>query len=620
MPSVRFRSGVLAVSILVGLYTLYAANSMVHSEPRLENKPDPSSQSSQAQAQAQASSSAASYSSSQDLVESSRMHPAVLLWGSNSNNLICPAQDPTGATSTTSESTDGTAVALLQGLTLRDLAFAESHAAAISHSGDLLQWGPAFAIHLPATTLKMRDLVAVRCSATKTYALTRMGDLLEITPDPTAAAKNAAVQVSTIRLPASASPSERITDIACGNNHLIALSSAGLVYTLATDINGNKFGQLGLGSASDEALTSMLTPVQRLAGIKCDKIAAGRTHSIVGSADGRVFGFGHNRVGQLGIGTTKDAAVPDPTEIRSLWSSTGSKSPKPLDAKCSQIAAGGDTSLFVIDTMAATQVMSSGNGQFGQLGNGSFSHAQFTPVLIKQLSNLVEYDEKHHKVVPIRIAKIAVGNAHCAAVLDNSPGAPASSTLSSMLGRATPGSTTLAASSASAVANTVPLSSSPSPSSTSSSLSSASLASRFASSWKTSPTVFGRDLMMWGRNLDGELMRADSKRGNAPVPGSVLAISAAPASSSTLPSSVIHAIPATPVAASTTVTATTAHTPNNNNKIESNDQEQNVLKENLRMQLASVAPVYSRDGCHHAYQDIALGHNLTAVFTRSVVA
>lgn len=60
---------------------------------------------------------------------------------------------------------------------MRDLALAESHAAAIDDAGNLLQWGSSFSplTHTPQVTLANKDLVQVGCTHDKVYALSRGG-------------------------------------------------------------------------------------------------------------------------------------------------------------------------------------------------------------------------------------------------------------------------------------------------------------------------------------------------------------------------------------------------------------------------------------------------------------
>lgn len=61
----------------------------------------------------------------------------------------------------------------------------------------------------------------------------------------------------------------------------------------------NTSGQLGLGKGEPSKLTPH--PLKSLAGIPLAQITAGGDHSFALSLSGAVFGWGKNRVGQLGL-------------------------------------------------------------------------------------------------------------------------------------------------------------------------------------------------------------------------------------------------------------------------------------------------------------------------------
>jgi alpha-tubulin suppressor-like RCC1 family protein len=95
----------------------------------------------------------------------------------------------------------------------------------------------------------------------------------------------------------------KITDIACGDLHTLALSSNGIVYSWGN----NNFGQLGIGSR-----VSVLFPTKIIHGnIIASKIYCGATHSIIIGIDQTYcFTFGNGRHGRLGVGGTSDRLVP----------------------------------------------------------------------------------------------------------------------------------------------------------------------------------------------------------------------------------------------------------------------------------------------------------------------
>ncbi|KAM7021691.1 putative E3 ubiquitin-protein ligase HERC4 [Passerculus sandwichensis] len=95
-----------------------------------------------------------------------------------------------------------------------------------------------------------------------------------------------------------------IVQIACGDQHAMALSRGGELFTWGQ----NTHGQLGVGSQTTLAPKPQL--VERLKGIPLAQIAAGGAHSICVSLSGAVFSWGKNSFGQLGLGDTKDRDCP----------------------------------------------------------------------------------------------------------------------------------------------------------------------------------------------------------------------------------------------------------------------------------------------------------------------
>lgn len=100
---------------------------------------------------------------------------------------------------------------------------------------------------------------------------------------------------------------EKFIDVAAGVNHALLLSSSGHVWSLGS----NKYGQLGTGQSR---LTSVIKPVDitdlfKLSpGDTIKKVAAGDYYSMALSTSGRVFTWGRNKNGQLGIGFISESA------------------------------------------------------------------------------------------------------------------------------------------------------------------------------------------------------------------------------------------------------------------------------------------------------------------------
>ncbi|KAK4053677.1 hypothetical protein OIV83_001333 [Microbotryomycetes sp. JL201] len=170
----------------------------------------------------------------------------------------------------------------------------------------------------------------------------------------------------------------------------------------------------------DIRFCTVLHEIPALKGVKIAELAAGSRHSLARLEDGRVLGWGANGYGQLGLGATLAyPSIPAPTEIPIARNYS-----KATRAVCTAIAAGANLSYFVVDRTdiptgnRTIDLLATGNGQFGGMGNGTWAHSP-TPVKVKTISGLTEYNEASGRVEPIAIRDITVGNAHVAIVLDN---------------------------------------------------------------------------------------------------------------------------------------------------------------------------------------------------------
>ncbi|XP_052184195.1 ultraviolet-B receptor UVR8 isoform X2 [Diospyros lotus] len=98
-------------------------------------------------------------------------------------------------------------------------------------------------------------------------------------------------------------PGSYVKGISCGGRHSAVITDAGALLTFGWGL----YGQCGQGSTDDE-----LSPacVSSLLGIQIDGVAAGLWHTVCVSADGDVYTFGGNQFGQLGTGTDQAETLP----------------------------------------------------------------------------------------------------------------------------------------------------------------------------------------------------------------------------------------------------------------------------------------------------------------------
>ncbi|XP_048366402.1 E3 ISG15--protein ligase Herc6-like [Sphaerodactylus townsendi] len=81
----------------------------------------------------------------------------------------------------------------------------------------------------------------------------------------------------------------------CGKDHSLAICSNGSVFSWGA----GTFGQLGTGELKDRLIPKK---IDGLSTFKVIQVACGHYHSIALTKDGRVFSWGQNIYGQLGIG------------------------------------------------------------------------------------------------------------------------------------------------------------------------------------------------------------------------------------------------------------------------------------------------------------------------------
>ncbi|GMN60119.1 hypothetical protein TIFTF001_029206 [Ficus carica] len=94
-----------------------------------------------------------------------------------------------------------------------------------------------------------------------------------------------------------------VKEIACGGRHSAIITDAGALLTFGWGL----YGQCGQGGTYDQLRP---TCVNSLSGVQVEKIAAGLWHTLCVSADGCVYAFGGNQFGQLGTGADQAEALP----------------------------------------------------------------------------------------------------------------------------------------------------------------------------------------------------------------------------------------------------------------------------------------------------------------------
>lgn len=383
--------------------------------------------------------------SSQHLqVKKSWENPGVYCWGSNSGKLIYDSEEANIKTPRRLPHFDGKL--------LRDLKLDKNFGAAITENGDLLQWGTGFSTATlePTPTLRGKDLVKLAISRDRIIALSSGGQVYSIPAaqadqiDGPKPSENSWIpfwksrsRISYRKINPSNLPwGEKVSDISSGLEHCLLLTSRGRVFSAASGTEDFPTrGQLGVPGLTwttrPEGSYDQPHEISTLRGFDIVKITAGDYHSLAVDSQGRVFAFGDNSLGQLGFDYNPESPTidaPSLLPIDKLYKGTN------MLPRVTNVAAGGANSFFTVDaTRIAGQgeedprglgrvtadTWSCGQGIFGGLGNGRWTHVQGTPTKMKALSGLFEYDEVKNAVVPIRLAHLSVGSTHMSAIMSN---------------------------------------------------------------------------------------------------------------------------------------------------------------------------------------------------------
>ncbi|XP_074307934.1 ultraviolet-B receptor UVR8-like isoform X2 [Silene latifolia] len=150
--------------------------------------------------------------------------------------------------------------------------------------------------------------------------------------------------------------------VACGWRHTITVTTSGNIYTYGW----SKYGQLGHGDFEDH-----LTPykLEALSDTTISQISGGWRHTMAVTSDGKLYGWGWNKFGQVGVGDDVDRCSP----VHVLF---------PHDQKVVQICCGWRHTLAITER---NNVFSWGRGTNGQLGHGDSSDRNL-PTIIDALS------------------------------------------------------------------------------------------------------------------------------------------------------------------------------------------------------------------------------------------
>jgi len=169
----------------------------------------------------------------------------------------------------------------------------------------------------------------------------------------------------------------KIVKACCGQQHVIAMSSDGAVYSWGLGV----LGQLGHGDCVDSGLPR---PIQYFEGHTVVDIACGSHHSVVVTSAGQVFTFGSSEYGQLGGETDAEDWQTAYSHLHGARSYLGA-TPKPLPfdfdgLKVVKVSCG---DLHSIVLCATGEIYTFGWGLNGALGHGDRRFQHFPRLVAK---------------------------------------------------------------------------------------------------------------------------------------------------------------------------------------------------------------------------------------------
>uniref|UniRef100_A0A5B7BRW3 Putative ultraviolet-B receptor UVR8 n=1 Tax=Davidia involucrata TaxID=16924 RepID=A0A5B7BRW3_DAVIN len=235
-------------------------------------------------------------------------------WGRNQNGQL--------GLGTTEDSLVPQKIAAFQGVSVKMVAAGAEHTAAVTEDGELYGWGWG------------------------RYGNLGLGDRDDrLVPQ----------KVSNV-------DGEKMVMVACGWRHTISVSSSGGLYTYGW----SKYGQLGHGDFEDHLIPHKLEALHESL---ISQISGGWRHTMALTSDGKLYGWGWNKFGQVGVGDNVDHCSPVQVKF-------------PRDQKVVQISCGWRHTLAVTER---NNVFSWGRGTNGQLGHGE-SIDRNIPKIIEPLS------------------------------------------------------------------------------------------------------------------------------------------------------------------------------------------------------------------------------------------
>ncbi|XP_057294266.1 uncharacterized protein LOC130622774 [Hydractinia symbiolongicarpus] len=289
-------------------------------------------------------------------------------------------------------------VEALLGRDVRQVACGTEHTLAVTGTGEIFGWGSGRGGKLGMNNIQDRymplqigallekQVVSIACSELHSAVVTSTGELFTFGRAGPRLGYTIKDRKQSVPLKVEALSDQNIIKVACGLEFTIALTSDGKLFSFGE--NGS--GQLGLGHYESCVQPTL---IESLKDVKISQISCGSEHAGAVTADGDVWLWGSNNKGQLGTGDTEARNLPHEAPS-TFWNE------EIQDIKC-----GGEHTVVLSCTGL---LYAFGDGQYGQLG---INLRQDAPYLSTPCNVPLPTSEK--------VVRFDCGVAHTAAVIES---------------------------------------------------------------------------------------------------------------------------------------------------------------------------------------------------------
>lgn len=180
-----------------------------------------------------------------------------------------------------------------------------------------------------------------------------------------------------------------VIQVSCGMQHSLALTIDGRLFSWGS----NSHGQLGVGRVSSSSSTEIPNLVETLRGVPLTEISAGGHHSMALSFSGAVFGWGRNSFGQLGLDNGTDQLFP--VQIKSIRSQ-----------RVRHIVCGEDHTAVLTEDGGVFTFGAGGNGQLGHNSNSHQNQPRKVLELMGTLITQIDCGRKHTVAYALKSGRV----------------------------------------------------------------------------------------------------------------------------------------------------------------------------------------------------------------------